>query len=133
MKFLYEKDNIVYAKCTNCDRLLKFKRFELGEIKTGVECFCGNVSNSIDEMPEREKISGKNTENRVNISKPISINPAVQTSVVSPKIGPVCPTCGSRNISKITLTSKAVGGFMFGVFSSNIRNTFKCNNCGYKW
>lgn len=46
---------------------------------------------------------------------------------------PKCPTCGSRNIEKISLTKKAFGGAMFGLFSSDIRNTMHCKNCGYKW
>ncbi len=46
---------------------------------------------------------------------------------------PKCPTCGSTNIQKISLTSKAVGAGLFGIFSSNVRNTFKCNSCGSKW
>lgn len=44
-----------------------------------------------------------------------------------------CPTCGSTNIEKISLTKKAFGGVMFGLFSSDIRNTMKCKNCGAKW
>lgn len=46
---------------------------------------------------------------------------------------PKCPTCGSTNIEKISLTKKAVGGAMFGLFSSDIRNSMHCKNCGYKW
>ena len=46
---------------------------------------------------------------------------------------PKCPTCGSTNIEKISTASKITGGFLFGIFSSNVRNTYKCNNCGYKW
>lgn len=136
MKFLYEKDNIIYAKCTNCDRVLKFKRFDLEEVKTGVECFCGNISYNIDGMPEEEKNSGNNNESKHSESKTFVPNASVQTPTYMSafaKMGPICPTCGSRNVSKISLTSKAIGGAMFGVFSSNIRNTFKCNNCGYKW
>lgn len=57
MKFLYEKDDIIYAKCTNCDRILKFKRFDVGEVKTGVECFCGNISSNIEGLPEENKIT----------------------------------------------------------------------------
>lgn len=44
-----------------------------------------------------------------------------------------CPTCGSERIEKISLTKKVTGGLMFGLFSSNIRNTMHCKNCGYKW
>lgn len=46
---------------------------------------------------------------------------------------PKCPTCHSTNIEKISLTKKAVGGALFGLFSSNVRKTMHCKNCGYKW
>lgn len=46
---------------------------------------------------------------------------------------PRCPTCQSTNIEKISLTKKAVGGALFGLFSSNVRKTMYCKNCGYKW
>jgi len=46
---------------------------------------------------------------------------------------PKCPTCKSTNIKKISATSKVVGGAMFGLFSSKVRNTFECKNCRYKW
>lgn len=56
-----------------------------------------------------------------------TIQPKTQSFV------PKCPTCGSTNVEKISLTSKAVGGVMFGLFSSNVRKTMHCKNCGYKW
>lgn len=46
---------------------------------------------------------------------------------------PKCPTCGSTNIEKISLGKKAVGGALFGIFSSNVRKSMHCKNCGYKW
>lgn len=46
---------------------------------------------------------------------------------------PRCPTCSSTSVEKISLGKKAFGGAMFGIFSSNVRNTFHCKNCGYKW
>ena len=132
MKYLYEKDNIIYAKCMNCNRVLKFKKFEVDEIATGIECFCGQVSNRIEGIPEV-----KNSAQIMPEKTRTPITPIVQTTPTRAqqiqRTGPACPTCGSRNITKISLTSKAVGGAMFGIFSSNIRNTFKCNSCGYKW
>ncbi len=44
-----------------------------------------------------------------------------------------CPTCNSTNIEKISFTKKAVSGAILGLFSSNVRRTFQCKNCGYKW
>lgn len=129
MRYLYEEDGIIYAACENCGRVLKFKKYELDDIKTGVECFCGNISDKIDGLPKPQKAS---TTSVPSYTPQRSINTTVNPSVASTH-KPKCPTCGSTNITKISLTSKAVGGVMFGVLSSNIRNSFKCNNCGYKW
>lgn len=46
---------------------------------------------------------------------------------------PKCPTCGSTDIGKISVSSKVVGASMFGLFSKTARSQFKCNKCGYKW
>lgn len=46
---------------------------------------------------------------------------------------PKCPTCGSTNIEKISIGKKAFGGMMFGIFSSDVRKSMHCKNCGYKW
>lgn len=46
---------------------------------------------------------------------------------------PKCPTCNSTNIEKISTASKVAGAVAVGILSSNVRNTFKCKNCGYKW
>lgn len=46
---------------------------------------------------------------------------------------PKCPTCGSSNIEKISLGKKAVRGALFGLFSSDVRKTMHCKNCGAKW
>jgi len=42
---------------------------------------------------------------------------------------PKCPTCGSENISKISVVTKI---FFLGPFAP-LYKTFKCSNCGYKW
>ena len=44
-----------------------------------------------------------------------------------------CPTCGSTNIEKISTGKKISGGFLFGIFSSDVRNTMHCKDCGSKW
>ena len=124
MKYLYKKGDIIYVECTECKRVLKFKEYQLPEICYGVECFCGNVSRTIESLPvvQEQATPTNNLQNRPVDQKGISSVPKIK-----------CPTCGSTNVKKISLTSKAVGGAMFGLFSSNIRNTFKCEKCGYKW
>lgn len=56
-----------------------------------------------------------------------------ESSKVKEDNTPKCPTCGSTNIEKISLGKKAVGGALFGIFSSNVRKSMHCKNCGYKW
>lgn len=46
---------------------------------------------------------------------------------------PKFPTCGSLNVEKISTGKKIFGGAMFGLFSSDVRNTMHCKNCGAKW
>lgn len=46
---------------------------------------------------------------------------------------PKCPSCGSSNISNIGLVNRAVSTKLFGLASSKIGKTHKCNNCGSMW
>lgn len=46
---------------------------------------------------------------------------------------PKCPTCGSIDIKKLSLTRKSFSVEMVGLASSSIGKTFVCKNCGYKW
>lgn len=46
---------------------------------------------------------------------------------------PKCPTCGSSNISKISISSKILGAVSLGLFSKTAKSQFICHNCGYKW
>ena len=44
-----------------------------------------------------------------------------------------CPYCGSTNISKIGLVNRAISVGVFGLASSKIGKTHKCNSCGTTW
>ena len=46
---------------------------------------------------------------------------------------PKCPSCGSNNISKIGTINRIVSTGLFGLASSKIGKTHKCNNCGTTW
>lgn len=41
-----------------------------------------------------------------------------------------CPSCGSSNVSKIGALGRAVSAGIWGLASSKIGKTHKCNNCG---
>lgn len=44
-----------------------------------------------------------------------------------------CPSCGSANVSKIGVVNRTVSTGLFGLASSKIGKTHKCNNCGTTW
>lgn len=44
-----------------------------------------------------------------------------------------CPTCGSTDLTKITVTTRAIDGLFFGRLSVEGRAQFRCNKCGYQW
>lgn len=46
---------------------------------------------------------------------------------------PKCPTCGSTNISKISMNRKIFSVGMIGLASISAGKTFRCKNCGYMW
>ena len=46
---------------------------------------------------------------------------------------PKCPNCGSNNISKIGTVGRSVSVGIFGLASSKIGKTHKCNHCGTTW
>ena len=46
---------------------------------------------------------------------------------------PKCPTCGSTNISKISMNRKILSVGMIGLASTSAGKTFRCKNCGYMW
>lgn len=69
----------------------------------------------------------------VAANKEIPKTMSLKQQRISDKNIPKCPTCNSTNIEKISLTKKAVGGAIFGLFSSDVRKTMHCKNCGAKW
>ena len=61
------------------------------------------------------------------------VDAAFPVQKAKPKNVPKCPTCGSENIKKISLTKKAFSFEMVGFASGSIGKTFECKNCHYKW
>lgn len=122
MNYVKEEDGWIFAECSECNMIMKFRKNQLEKstneysLSEPVECFCGQEDDSIHGVPAEQ-----------------TATEGVRVYSAPAKNVPHCPTCGSENVTKISLGSKAVGGAMFGIFSSNIRKSYKCNNCGYKW
>lgn len=115
-----------------------FKYVRKWEIKDAIqylinETGCTEEANEVvDEIKDLMKGSLKQSVNKntynyqsAQSSKPIH---STQSQNV-----PHCPTCNSTNIEKISVGKKMKGSFLFGIFSSDVRNQMHCKDCGYKW
>lgn len=51
----------------------------------------------------------------------------------APQNVPKCPTCGSTNIHKISVASKAGSVALWGIFSRKVHKQWHCNNCKSEW
>lgn len=143
MIYYGEKDNTIEAECEECSRVLKFRKNKLkfdNNLQTyyllePIECFCENVSDKIIHAPKNiEQEEKKIVQATTNQQTSNSMAMLTQASNIQQVRNiPRCPTCGSDKVEKISVSSKVVGGAMFGLFSSNVRKTYRCKNCGYKW
>ncbi len=105
---LIDGDYIKYY-CNKCDKGVIMKIMFAPEGMLGI---CSNCGGYI--------IINKN-ENYISKEKIINI--------------PQCPICGSTNIDKITLGSRAVKTAVFGVAGAvdDAGKTYRCGNCGSKF
>ena len=58
---------------------------------------------------------------------------AYRSSITPTKHVPMCPTCGSIKVNKITTASRLLSVGVLGLASSKVGKTMECKNCGYKW
>ena len=105
MDYVKEEDGWIFAECPECHMIMKFRKNELQRLSIRYKLY-----------ESVECFCGRDDEWIYGV-------PMEQTAT---NTTPAYST-------KISLGSKAVGGAMFGIFSSNIRKSYKCNNCGYKW
>ena len=105
---MIDGDYIKYY-CNKCDKGVIMKIMFAPEGMLGI---CSNCGGYI--------IINKN-ENYISKEKIINI--------------PQCPICGSTNIDKITLGSRAVKTAVFGVAGAvdDAGKTYRCGNCGSKF
>lgn len=136
-----EESDLIYLKCRFCNGKV------IGTDKTGKEAmdiFYQDPSNYLNNFAKKyikDTFSEEAYERRLLIIKAENEhkdsnyyidNSSTQSTQQSTNI-PHCPTCGSSNIKKISVTSKAVGAGLFGLFSKTARSQFECKDCGYKW
>lgn len=94
--------------------------------------YCGfdKISTYLLNIERNKDIVKRQYEINERIERDYRINKGIERKMDNK---PKCPTCGSLNVEKISTGKKVFGGAMFGLFSSDVRNTMHCKNCGYKW
>lgn len=117
-------------KCPQCGcpatKVFIDMRKRLSQISTS-ESFINGMIKLYQENPIEYQLKMAQFKTQLEQTKQLQNNKPETTNQ------PKCPTCGSTNIEKISIKQKAVGGVLFGLFSSNVRKTMHCKNCGYKW
>lgn len=109
-------------QCPNCGRIYNYGRDDLEN-----RISCDNCRHLL-----------KKIENIKNIKHP-ELNPMFNNKHVIGEVNnftnskPKCPYCQSTNIKKISTINRMVSTGLFGLASSKIGKTHKCNNCGTTW
>lgn len=69
------------------------------------------------------------------VNTPVCQSRTMQQIMTLTKDGTIikCPTCGSTNVKRVSLLSKAVNVELFGLFGNKRNKQFKCTNCKYMW
>lgn len=116
---------IIEYFCSNCLEPQEFKEDDKRD-----NYLCPNCGNEMEYLCTEEI---DDVTNKVVNSYQESARKTPGTNYSRQTYTPKCPTCGSPDVEKISLTSKVFGGALFGLFSSDVRKTMKCNSCGYKW
>lgn len=110
---------MVSYKCPNCGRVYNYgEEMEFGQ--------CKNCGYGLKKVEDVKKVAHPELNPMLNNKHVIGY-----TSNSGNK--PKCPTCQSTNVSKISGVKRWLTTGLFGLASSDIGKTMKCNNCGYKW
>lgn len=81
--------------------------------------------------------SEENTNKMMNMVKHnykmlYKVEPCLHSGIIQSNL-PKCPTCGSTNLTKLGIASRAIDGAIFGRLSVEGRAQFRCNKCSYMW
>lgn len=67
--------------------------------------------------------------NQIEFERQCAMQRQTQTSACKPH----CPICGSTNLTKIGVGTRAIDGFFFGRLSVEGRAQWRCNSCNHIW
>lgn len=102
--------------------------FSINDVKKARELRIEQIHKFEEDDEEYSKIESQKVEyekRNSNIQKEIE--------EVKNEPGIKCPSCGSRNVQKVSSINRAKSIFFWGLASDKIGKTRECKNCGYKW
>lgn len=117
--FMEGIQKMICYKCPNCGRVYRYR--EEGYYQ------CLNCRYPL------KKAEDVKTVRHPELNPMLSDNHVIGTVSDPTKPTPKCPTCGSANVSKIGNFNRMLSISFFGLASSKIGKTHKCNNCGTTW
>lgn len=123
----------IYIRCKYCNTIMK-QTDETGEevLDNFIKHTEEDYFKTIAKKYGGDQFSEEAYEDRIRtVKRENSAHQSTQTT--QPSNVPHCPVCNSTNIEKISLGKKAKGSFLFGFFSSDVRNQMHCKDCGYKF
>lgn len=91
---------------------------------------------SLQDNPPKEHYCDEplvSREHLANLNIPKKVDSPITELLFQPRNVPKCSTCGSTDIKKISTVNRMVSTGLFGLASSKIGKTHKCNNCGTTW
>lgn len=109
----------MFYKCPNCGRVYGYGR---NDLENRISC-----DNCRYPLKKAEDVK---TVKHPELNPMLSNNHVIGTVSNTTKPTPKCPTCGSENITKIGNFNRMLSISFFGLASSKIGKTHKCNNCG---
>lgn len=141
MKFLPEelkyKYNIFtddWAQISEEEMILRKENFVMTELKSNssfsAEEYEKQVQNQKQINEELEEYYQKQ-----NLESQNKINQEAQKILDKQNCIPKCPICGSTNVNRITVGSRAIKTTVFGIVGAidDAGKTYKCGNCGSKF
>lgn len=123
-----------WSQTSDEEELLRKEKFVMGELKDAplfsMEAYQKQVQKKIElnkrlNEYEKRKILEQQAKNLAQM----------QNEKDKQNCIPKCPICGSTNVNKITITTRAVKTAVFGVVGAvdDAGKTYKCENCGSKF
>ena len=124
-----------FAKVSAFDAI-KLNKMDRQQIRKWIETKTGHPL-KIEEIERQQKYMDNKTQelHQRQEAHQAKLKAMTQKTLDRTNCIPKCPICGSTNINKITLTTRAVKTAAFGVVGAvdDAGKTYKCGNCGSRF